>query len=85
MEKIETPECRSLRRRYKRPSAIRVGVYAKRNPDEVRRGKSERGSDRSGESFLCSDHSTDDDVFPSYWMWQKVSTTFTQTIRYTGT
>ena len=85
MEKAKTPKRRPFYRRYKKPSAICVGVYAERNSDEVRREKSEHGPDCLGESFLCSDYMDDDNIFPSYWVWQKVSTTFTQTIQYTET
>ena len=52
MKKVKAPECRSFHWCYKRPPPIRVGVHAERNPDEVRRGKSERESDRPSESFL---------------------------------
>jgi len=65
MEKVKTSERRSFHRRYKRPFAIRVGVHAERNSDELRREKSERGSDWPGESFLHRDCSADDTIFPS--------------------
>jgi len=79
METVKAPECRSFHRRYKRPFAICVRVCFKRNSDEVRPEESERGSDRSGESFLRSDCMADNAIFPSFWMSQKASTTSTQT------
>ena len=85
MEKVEASERRSFHRRYKRPFAIRVRVHAERNFDEVRRERSERGSNWPGKSFLRSNRLTDNAIFPSYWMWHRVSTTSTRTIRYTET
>ena len=69
MEKVKAPEHRSFHRRYKGAFAIRVGVHAERNSDEVRREKSQRGPDRPGESFLHSDCPADNVIVPSYWMW----------------
>jgi len=45
MEKIKAPECCSFHRRYNKAPAIHLGVHAERDFNEVRRGKSERGSD----------------------------------------
>jgi len=80
MEKVATSKCRSFHRHHKRPPAIRVGVCAERDSDEVRREAPERGSDCPGESPHCSDRVTDNTIFSSYWVWQKVSITFTQTM-----
>ena len=85
METVKAPECCPFYRGYYETFAICFRVYAKWNPDEVCQEKSERGPDWFGESFLRNDHIADAVIFPSYWMWQKVSTTFTQTTRYTGT
>jgi len=51
MEKAEAPKCRSFHRRYEKAFAIRFGIYAKRNSDEVRQEKSGCGPDRPGEPF----------------------------------
>jgi len=81
MEKAEAPKHRSFHWCYNKTFTVRLGVYAERYFDQVRQEQSERGSDWPGENFLRSDRSIDDAVFPSYWMWPRVSTTFTQTIR----
>ena len=85
MEEIKAPECRPFHWCYDEALTICFGVYAERNSDEVCQEKPERGSGWSRESFLWNDCLTDNVIFPSYWMWQKVSTTFTQTIQYTET
>jgi len=68
MEKIKTPKCCSFHRRYKKPFAIRVGVYAGWNFDEVCQEISERGSGWPGKSSSCGDCLTNNTTFPSYWM-----------------
>jgi len=85
MEKVKTFKYRSFHRCYKGPFAICIRVLAEWDSDKVRQEESERRPDYPGESSLCSDGLTDNAIFPSCWMWQKVSTTFTQTIRYTET
>ena len=84
MEKVKAHKCRPFHRCYNKTFAICFGVYAKRHFDEIRQGKPERGPDRPGQSPAPqNDCPTDDFALSSYWMWQRVSTTCTRTIRYT--
>ena len=59
MEKVEAPECCPIHWRHNEAFAIHFGVYAERNPDEVRQEKAERRSDQSGEPFLWGGCLTD--------------------------
>ena len=52
MEKIEAPKYRPVHWCYNKTLAIRFGVYAERNSNEICREESECGSDWSGEPFL---------------------------------
>jgi len=85
MEEVEAPKHCSLHWHYKRTLANRVGVDVERNSDELRQEKPRRESDRPGEPPSPVTHLVDNVIFSSCWMWQKVSTIFTQTLRYTET
>ena len=63
MEQAETPKYRSFHRCYRKPFAIRVGVYIERNSDEIRQEQSERGPHCLRESFICSNRMADNAVF----------------------
>jgi len=51
VEKIETPEHRTFRRRHDKPFANCLGVDAERNSGGVRREKPRCKPDQPGESF----------------------------------